>query len=113
MREGYLAGYPVVDMRAILYDGSYHPVDSSEMAFKIAGSIGFKNAVEKAQPVLLEPIMTVEVTVPEENVGDIIGDLNSRRGRVLGMNPRGALQRGRRRGAAGRDADATRPTSPR
>jgi elongation factor G len=90
MREGYLAGYPVVDMRAILYDGSHHPVDSSEMAFKIAGSIGFKNAIEKAQPVLLEPIMTVEVTVPEENVGDIIGDLNSRRGRVLGMNPRGA-----------------------
>ncbi len=89
MRDGYLAGYPVVDVRVILYDGSHHPVDSSEMAFKIAGSIGFKNAIEKAQPVLLEPIMTVEVTVPEENVGDIIGDLNSRRGRVLGMNPRG------------------------
>jgi elongation factor G len=89
MREGYLAGYPVVDLRAILYDGSHHPVDSSEMAFKIAGSLGFKNAIEKAKPVLLEPIMTVEVTVPEENVGDIIGDLNSRRGRVLGMDPRG------------------------
>jgi elongation factor G len=89
MREGYLAGYPVVDLRAILYDGSHHPVDSSEMAFKIAGSLGFKNAIEKAQPVLLEPIMTAEITVPEENVGDIIGDLNSRRGRVLGMNPRG------------------------
>jgi elongation factor G len=83
MREGHLAGYPVVDMRAILYDGSHHPVDSSEMAFKIAGSIGFKNAIEKAQPVLLEPIMTAEVTAPEENVGDIIGDPNSP-GQVLG-----------------------------
>jgi len=89
MQEGLVAGYPVVDVRAILYDGSHHAVDSSEMAFKIAGSVGFKKAMESAQPVLLEPIMTVEVTVPEENVGDIIGDLNSRRGRVLGMNPRG------------------------
>ena len=88
-REGFLAGYPVVDVRVILYDGSHHPVDSSEMAFKIAGSIGFKAAAEKAQPTLLEPIMNVEVTVPEESVGDIIGDLNSRRGRVLGMTPRG------------------------
>ena len=89
MHEGAIAGSPVVDVRAILYDGSHHPVDSSEIAFKIAGSIGFKVAFEKAQPVLLEPIMSVEVTVPEENVGDIIGDLNSRRGRVLGMTPRG------------------------
>ncbi len=87
--EGFLAGYPVVDVRVILYDGSHHPVDSSEMAFKIAGSIGFKAAAEKAQPTLLEPIMNVQVTVPEESVGDIIGDLNSRRGRVLGMTPRG------------------------
>ena len=87
--EGFLAGYPVVDVRVILYDGSHHPVDSSEMAFKIAGSIGFKAAAEKAQPTLLEPIMNVEVTVPEESVGDIIGDLNSRRGRVLGMTPGG------------------------
>ncbi|HET6494599.1 MAG TPA: elongation factor G [Thermoleophilia bacterium] len=87
--EGFLAGYPVVDVRVILYDGSHHPVDSSEMAFKIAGSIGFKAAAEKARPTLLEPIMNVEVTVPEEAVGDIIGDLNSRRGRVLGMTPRG------------------------
>ena len=87
---GIYAGYPMVDVRATVFDGSFHEVDSSEMAFKIAGSLGFKNAIEKAQPVLLEPIMTVEVTVPEENVGDIIGDLNSRRGRVLGMNPRGA-----------------------
>jgi elongation factor G len=88
-QDGFLAGYPVVDFRAILYDGSHHPVDSSEMAFKIAGSVGFKKAMEQAQPVLLEPIMTVEVTAPEENVGDVIGDLNSRRGRVLGMDPRG------------------------
>jgi elongation factor G len=72
-----------------LYDGSHHPVDSSEMAFKIAGSIGFKKAMEGAQPVILEPIMHVEVTIPLENVGDVIGDLNSRRGRVLGTDPRG------------------------
>ena len=89
MAEGFLAGYPVVDVQVRLYDGKYHPVDSSDMAFQIAGSIGFKAAVEKAQPVLLEPIMNVEITVPEENVGDIIGDLNSRRGRVLGTTPRG------------------------
>ena len=89
MDEGFLAGYPLVDVEAKLYDGKYHPVDSSDMAFQIAGSIGFKAAVEKAQPVLLEPIMHVEVTVPEEAVGDIIGDMNSRRGRVLGTNPRG------------------------
>ena len=87
--EGFIAGFPVVDFRAILYDGSHHPVDSSEMAFKIAGSLGFKKAMEKAQPVLLEPIMAVDVTVPEESVGDIMGDLNSRRGRVLGTDPRG------------------------
>jgi elongation factor G len=89
MGEGFLAGYPMVDLKVTLYDGKYHPVDSSDMAFKIAGSIGFKAAVEKAQPVLLEPIMGVEITAPEENVGDVIGDLNSRRGRVLGTNPRG------------------------
>ena len=89
MSEGFLAGYPVVDVRVELYDGKYHPVDSSDMAFQIAGSLGFKAAAEKAQPVLLEPIMNVEITVPEENVGDIIGDLNSRRGRVLGTTPRG------------------------
>jgi elongation factor G len=89
MAEGILAGYPVVDLEVKLYDGKHHPVDSSDMAFKIAGSIGFKAAVQKAQPVLLEPIMAVEVTAPEENVGDVIGDMNSRRGRVLGTNPRG------------------------
>jgi elongation factor G len=89
MADGFLAGYPVVDVEVKLYDGKHHPVDSSDMAFQIAGSIGFKAAVEKAQPVLLEPIMNVEITVPEESVGDIIGDLNSRRGRVLGTTPRG------------------------
>ena len=88
MADGFLAGYPMVDIQVKLYDGKYHPVDSSDMAFQIAGSIGFKAAVEKAQPVLLEPIMNVEVTVPDENVGDIIGDMNSRRGRVLGTEPR-------------------------
>ncbi len=89
MAEGFLAGYPVVDVQVTLYDGKHHPVDSSDMAFQIAGSIGFKAAAEKAQPVLLEPIMNVEITVPEESVGDVIGDLNSRRGRVLGTTPRG------------------------
>jgi elongation factor G len=89
MAEGFLAGYPVVDVKVALYDGKFHPVDSSDMAFQIAGSLGFKAAAEKAQPVLLEPIMNVEITVPDENVGDIIGDLNSRRGRVLGTTPRG------------------------
>jgi elongation factor G len=89
MSEGFLAGYPVVDVEVKLYDGKYHPVDSSDMAFQIAGSLGFKAAAEKAQPVLLEPIMNVEITIPEESVGDIIGDLNSRRGRVLGTTPRG------------------------
>ena len=89
MDDGFLAGYPVVDVHVKLYDGKYHPVDSSDMAFQIAGSLGFKAACEKAQPALLEPIMNVEITIPDENVGDIIGDLNSRRGRVLGTTPRG------------------------
>jgi elongation factor G len=81
----------MVDVRD-LYDGSYHDVDSSEMAFKIAASMGFKNAVEKAKPVLLEPIMNMEVTVPDECMGDVIGDLNSRRGKVLGMDTKGHTQ---------------------
>ncbi|MSP40576.1 MAG: elongation factor G [Deltaproteobacteria bacterium] len=92
MAGGYLAGYPMVDIKATLYDGSYHDVDSSDMAFKIAASIGFKNAVEKAQRVLLEPIMNLEVTVPDECLGDVIGDLNSRRGKVLGMDTKGHIQ---------------------
>jgi elongation factor G len=88
MHEGYLAGYEMVDVRATLYDGSYHDVDSSEMAFKIAASVGFKTAVAQAKPVLLEPIMQMEVVVPDECMGDVIGDLNSRRGRVLGVDPK-------------------------
>ena len=86
MLSGVLAGYPVVDVKVTLYDGSYHEVDSSEMAFKIAGSIAFKEAMKKADPVLLEPIMKVVVVVPDEYMGDVIGDLNSRRGMILGMD---------------------------
>jgi elongation factor G len=90
MRDGVVAGYPVKDVRVRLYDGSYHSVDSSEMAFKVAGSLAMKQALSEAGPVLLEPIMLVTVTVPEDAVGDVIGDLNSRRGRPLGMEPSGA-----------------------
>lgn len=89
---GVLAGFPVVDFRVSLYDGSFHDVDSSDMAFKIAGSKGFKKGCEQANPTLLEPIMKMVVTVPEENMGDIIGDLNGRRGRVLGVEAEGRLQ---------------------
>jgi len=92
MQTGPLAGYEVRDLRVTLYDGSYHDVDSSEMAFKIAGSMGFKDAVSKARPVLLEPIMSVEVVVPEHYMGDVIGDLNSRRGKVERMEPRAGTQ---------------------
>ena len=84
MASGVMAGYPVVDVKVTLFDGSYHEVDSSEMAFKIAGSMAFKEAMQKAAPVLLEPIMRVEVTVPEEYMGDVIGDVSSRRGRIEG-----------------------------
>ncbi len=90
--NGVLAGFPIVDVKVTVYDGSYHDVDSNEMAFKIAGSMGFKEGAKKAAPALLEPIMAVEVVVPEEYMGDVIGDLNSRRGRVLGMNARGGAQ---------------------
>jgi elongation factor G len=89
MQEGVVAGYPVKDVRVRLYDGSYHTVDSSEMAFKVAGSLAMRQALEQAGPVLLEPIMMVTVTVPEDSVGDVIGDLNSRRGRPHGMEPIG------------------------
>ncbi len=89
---GVLAGYPTVDVRAVLTDGKYHDVDSSEMAFKIAGSMAFKEALRRAKPVLLEPIMSVEVVTPEEYMGDVIGDLNSRRGQVGGMDQRGNSQ---------------------
>ncbi len=88
METGVLADYPVLDVRVTLFDGSYHEVDSSEMAFKIAGSMGFKSAAQKANPVLLEPIMAVEVLVPDDYMGDVIGDLNARRGRIEGMEPR-------------------------
>jgi len=87
MHEGSLAGYPMVDVRVTLYDGSYHTVDSSEMAFKVAASLGFKKAVEAAKPVLLEPIMSVEVVSPDDTLGAVIGDLNSRRGKVQGVVP--------------------------
>lgn len=85
MESGPLAGYPVVDIKVTLYDGSFHTVDSSEMAFKIAASLGFKKGVLESKPVLLEPIMSIEITVPDDNVGDVMGDLNSRRGRVAGV----------------------------
>ena len=90
--SGVLAGYPVVDIKVTLIDGSYHEVDSSEMAFKIAGSMGFKEGCQKASPVILEPIMSVEVVVPEDYMGDVIGDLNSRRGRIMGMEGRSGAQ---------------------
>jgi elongation factor G len=92
MKSGILAGYEVVDVKVELYDGSYHEVDSSEMAFKIAGSMGFKSGAQKANPVILEPYMKVEVTVPEEYMGDVIGDINSRRGRIEGMEARNGAQ---------------------
>lgn len=92
MDTGVLAGYPMVDVKVSLYDGSYHEVDSSEMAFKIAGSMGFKEAARKANPVLLEPIMSIEVVTPENYMGDVIGDLNSRRGKIQSMEKRGNAQ---------------------
>jgi elongation factor G len=91
MEAGTLAGYPVKDVRVRLVDGSYHSVDSSEIAFKLAGVQAMKQALELADPVLLEPIMLVTLSVPEDCVGDVIGDLNSRRGRPLGMEPTGAM----------------------
>ena len=93
MDKGVLAGYPVVGLRATLHDGSYHPVDSSEMAFKMATSIAFKKGLEQAKPILLEPIMKVDIVVPDEYMGDIIGDINKRRGRILGMEQEGNLQK--------------------
>ncbi len=90
--EGFLAGFPVVDFKVALYDGSFHTVDSSEMAFKVAGSMAFKKAMELCKPVLLEPIVNMKVTVPDENMGDVIGDLNSRRGKVVGVEPKANSQ---------------------
>ena len=89
MERGPLAAYPVVGVKAVLYDGSYHPVDSSEMAFKMATIQAFKKGFMEAGPILLEPIVSLKVNVPDECTGDIMGDLNKRRGRVLGMNPVG------------------------
>jgi len=91
MQSGVVAGYPVVDVKVKLFDGSYHEVDSSDIAFQIAGSIAFKEAMKKAEPVLLEPIMEVEVETPDEYVGDVIGDLNSRRGKIMGMENKGII----------------------
>ncbi|CAG0961388.1 Elongation factor G [Geobacteraceae bacterium] len=91
-QDGFLAGYPMVDFKAAVYDGSFHTVDSSEMAFKVAGSLAFKKAMETAKVVLLEPMMNMKVTVPEETMGDVIGDLNSRRGKVVGVEPKANSQ---------------------
>ena len=91
MQHGAAAGYPVKGVRVTLVDGSFHSVDSSEVAFKLAGSLAMKQALEQADPVLLEPIMLVTVSVPEDHVGDVIGDLNSRRGRPQGMEPAGSM----------------------
>lgn len=87
MDHGLVAGYPVIDLKVSVYDGSYHDVDSSEAAFKLAGAIALRNAAEKATPTILEPLLTLDVDVPDENVGDVVGDLNGRRGRLLGMDP--------------------------
>ncbi|MBR1738177.1 MAG: elongation factor G, partial [Firmicutes bacterium] len=92
MKSGVIGGYPVVGIRAVCYDGSYHEVDSSEMAFQVAGSMAFKDAMRKSDPALLEPIMKVDVTVPEDYMGDVIGDINSRRGRIEGMEPMNGMQ---------------------
>jgi elongation factor G len=92
MEGGILAGYPITDVKVSLYDGSYHTVDSSEMSFKIAGSLAVKKGVQQATPILLEPIMAVEVSAPDDAIGDVIGDLNSRRGRVLGVEGKGKSQ---------------------
>ena len=92
IKKGPLAGFPVVFLKATLYDGSYHPVDSSEMAFKTAASIAFKEGLPQAAPTILEPIGQLKVTVPDEYMGDVIGDLNKRRGRILGMTPKGDNQ---------------------
>ncbi len=88
LRNGVIAGYPVVDIKAKLYDGSYHDVDSDEISFKVAGSMAFKSGAAKAKPILLEPLMSVEVITPEEYLGDVMGDLNSRRGRIEGFSAR-------------------------
>ena len=87
IQKGTLAGYPMVGLKATLYDGSYHPVDSSEIAFKMAAAIAYKNGIPQASPTLLEPIGNLKASVPDANMGDVMGEINKRRGRVLGMNP--------------------------
>src|ERR671936_3175492 len=89
--RGFLAGYPMVDFRATVFDGSFHPVDSNELSFKLAASLAFKDGMSKARPTLLEPIMNVEVYAPSDYAGDLMGDLNGRRGRISGMEPRGQM----------------------
>ena len=96
VQTGVIAGYPIVDVKVTIFDGSYHDVDSNEMAFKIAGSIGFKEGFRKAKPVLLEPIMKVEVVVPEDYYGDIVGDLSRRRGQIVGTEDSPSRQGGHR-----------------
>jgi len=93
MKKGNLANYPMVDMEVTLFDGSYHPVDSSDIAFQIAASMGLRKAVDAASPILLEPIMELEVEVPSECLGDVNGDLSSRRGRILEVNPLGGREK--------------------
>ncbi|PIR11782.1 MAG: elongation factor G, partial [Gammaproteobacteria bacterium CG11_big_fil_rev_8_21_14_0_20_46_22] len=90
--KGILAGYPVIDVEATVYDGSYHDVDSSEVAFKVAASMAFAEAAKKATPIILEPVMKVEVTTPEQFMGDVIGDLNSKRGQIQEMRERGGVK---------------------
>ena len=102
--RGFLAGYPMVDFRASVFDGSFHPVDSSEMSFKMAGSLAFKDGMSRARPTLLEPIMNVEVYAPSDFAGDLMGDLNSRRGRIGGMDTRGTIDDHPRQGADAGDA---------
>ena len=110
METGVLAGYPMVDIKASLLDGKYHEVDSSELAFKIAGSIAFKEACDKASPVLLEPVMEVEVVTPQDFMGEVIGDLNSRRGKIQEMETRAGAQVISCAGAAWLICLATRPS---
>jgi elongation factor G len=89
--RGFLAGYPMVDFKATVFDGSYHAVDSNELSFKLAGSLAFKDAMTRARPTILEPVMQVEVYAPSEFAGDLMGDLNGRRGRIAGMDTRGTM----------------------
>ena len=103
--RGFLAGYPMVDFRATVFDGSYHQVDSNELSFKMAASLAFKDGMSRARPTLLEPVMDVEVYAPSDYAGDLMGDLNSRRGRIGGMDTRGVVDGHPRQGADGRDAD--------